>query len=45
MLEMGVAAYLGRPIYLLYPVPAIDYADEIYGMQPLILDGDLMRIG
>jgi nucleoside 2-deoxyribosyltransferase len=43
-LEMGYAFGLGKKIYLLYPVPAMDYRTEMHAMQPVVLDGDLGKI-
>jgi nucleoside 2-deoxyribosyltransferase len=43
-LEMGHAFGLGKKIYLLYPVPAMDYNVEMHAMQPIILDGDLTKL-
>jgi hypothetical protein len=45
MLEMGLALYLNKPIYLLYPIPdQLDWMDEIYGMMPVVIDWYLSRI-
>lgn len=45
MLEIGLALYLKKPIYLLYPIPTqVDWMDEIYGMMPIIIDWDLTRM-
>lgn len=43
-LEMGYAFGLGKKIYLLYPVPKMDYYTEMVAMQPIILNGDLTQI-
>lgn len=43
-LEMGFAHVLNKKIFLLNPIPAIGYADEIEAMKPVILNGDLTRI-
>ncbi|MCL4360389.1 hypothetical protein M1555_04015 [Patescibacteria group bacterium] len=43
-LEMGIAFWLGKKIFLLYPVPKMDYLTEMHAMQPVILDGDLTTI-
>lgn len=45
LMEMGVAFYLGKPIYLLNPVPEISYKEEILGMWPVVLDGNPLKIG
>ncbi|HMT00920.1 MAG TPA: hypothetical protein PKC14_01205 [Candidatus Absconditabacterales bacterium] len=45
MLEMGLATYYGKPIYLLDNVPSeIDWMDEIYGMMPSVINFDLKKI-
>ena len=44
-LEMGFAHVLRKPIYLLNPIPDMNYTDEIIAMQPIILDGSLSKIG
>lgn len=43
-LEMGLAFWLGKKIYLLNPIPAMDYKTEMHAMQPVVLNGDLSRI-
>ncbi len=44
-LEMGLAFWLGKKIFLLNPVPDMDYLTEMHAMQPIVLDGDLMKLG
>lgn len=44
-LEMGLAFWLGKKIYLLHPVPQMDYLTEMHALQPIVLDGDLAKIG
>lgn len=43
-LEMGIAFWLGKKIFLLRPVPQMDYLTEMHALQPIILDGDLTKI-
>lgn len=43
-LEMGLAFWLGKKIYLLHPVPQMDYLTEMQALQPIILNGDLINI-
>jgi len=43
-LEMGIAFYLGKKIYLMYPVPHMDYELELASMHPIELSGDLSKI-
>lgn len=47
LIEMGIALHLGKRIFLMFPVPAagtISYREEVLGMLPTILDGDLLKI-
>ncbi len=43
-LEMGFAFTLGKPIFLLNPIPENEYTQEIQGLLPIILDNDLRKI-
>ncbi|MGH7241696.1 MAG: hypothetical protein ACREGB_05360 [Candidatus Saccharimonadales bacterium] len=45
LLEMGLAFYLHKPIFILNSVDteAANY-EEVYGMAPVFLDGDLHKI-
>jgi hypothetical protein len=43
-LEMGYAYGLGKKIFLMNPVPDMNYAIEMHSMQPVVIDGDLTRI-
>ncbi len=43
-LEMHIAFLMGKLIYLYNPIPDLNYADEIIGMNPIILNGDLTMI-
>jgi hypothetical protein len=40
-LEMGFAHVLGKPIYLLNPLPEVSYKDELEAMNLQVLNGDL----
>lgn len=44
LLEMGVAFYLKKPIYLLHSIPEISYKEEILGMWPIVIDSELKDI-
>ena len=44
-LEMGYAFGLGKKIYLMNPVPRMDYAVEMHAMKPIVIHGDLGKIG
>lgn len=44
LLEMGLAFHLKKPIYLYHQIPEIDYKEEILGMKPFVIDGDLSKI-
>ena len=43
-LEMGLAFYLGKPIYLMYAIPHLGYELELASMRPIVLHGDLSKI-
>lgn len=43
-LEMGLAFYLNKKIYLLKGIPEIAYKEEILGMKPKLILGDLSQI-
>jgi len=44
-LEMGVAMWLDKPIYLYNPIPKeLSYTEEIRGMHPIVIEGDLSLI-
>jgi nucleoside 2-deoxyribosyltransferase len=43
-LEMGFAHILDKTIYLYNNIPDISYTDEINAMEPVILNGDLLKI-
>ncbi|MEI8143254.1 MAG: hypothetical protein WCG48_01400 [Candidatus Berkelbacteria bacterium] len=45
LLELGFAYVLDKPIYLLNDIPEIGYKDEILAMKPIVLNGDLGKIG
>ncbi len=45
LLEMGFAHVLNKKIFLLNQIPEMAYKDEIMGMQPIVLDGDLGKSG
>lgn len=44
LIEMGVALFLNKKIYLLNPIPDIDCREEILGMKPAVINGDLSKI-
>lgn len=41
LMEMGLAFYLKKPIFLLNPIPEIAWKEEILGMKPVVINGDL----
>jgi len=43
-LEMGYAFGLGKKIYLMNPIPEMNYSVEMYAMKPIVVDGDLGKI-
>lgn len=44
LIEMSFAHVLGKPIYLLNPIPDMIYTDELKAMKPIIINGDLSKI-
>ena len=45
LIEIGVAFFLNKPIYILNPVSSeLSYKQEIYGMKPILLNGDITVI-
>ena len=44
LIELAVAFYLKKKIFLLNPIPDLPYAEEIAGMMPVIIDKDLEKI-
>jgi diphthamide synthase subunit DPH2 len=46
LLEMGLAFYLNKPIYVLSPVSKeVSNYEEVIGMGSVIIDNDLTKIG
>lgn len=43
-LEMAIAFHEDVPIYLLNPLPKQENIDELSGMQPVVIDGDIEKI-
>ncbi len=43
-LEIGFAHVLGKPIYLLNPLPDVSYRDELEAMNLVVLNGNLSLI-
>lgn len=44
LIEIAFAHVLGKKIFLLNPIPKMDYTSEIVFMAPTVLDGDLGKI-
>jgi hypothetical protein len=45
LMEMGVAFWLNKPIYLYNPIPeGVSYFEEIIGMRPIVINGNLNLI-
>lgn len=44
LMEMAFAYQQGLEIFLFQPVPDMNYADEIFGMRPIILNGKTEKI-
>lgn len=43
-LEMGLAFWLNKKIYVLNPIPTMDYVTEMLALKPIVLSGDLAAI-
>jgi len=43
-LEMGVAFYLKKPIYLLNPIPETSIKEEVLGMKVVVINNDFSKI-
>ncbi len=43
-LEMGHAFGLGKKIFVLHPIPMMDYESEMHAMKPIVLNGDITKI-
>lgn len=43
-LEMGYAFGLGKQVYLLNPIPKMDYYTEMVAIQPIVLHGNLKKL-
>ena len=44
LMEIGLAFFLKKKIYLLNQIPELSYKEEILGVKPIILNGDLTKI-
>ena len=44
LLEMGLAFFLRKKIFLLNDIPEISYKEEILGMKPVVIKGNLEKI-
>jgi len=44
LMEMGLAMYLNKKIYLLNPIPEKACKEEILGMKPIIIANDLSKL-
>lgn len=44
LMEMAFAYNQGIEIFLFKPAPDVSYKDEILGMQPIVLDGDIQAL-
>lgn len=45
LMEMAFAYAQNLEIFLFRPIPEMSYTDEILGMKPIVLDGDIDAIG
>ncbi len=44
LMEIGFAHVLNKKIFLLNPIPQMNYTDEIEAMTPVVIEGDLSKI-
>lgn len=44
LMEMGIALYLHKIIYVLNDIPKLPYTEEIRGLKPIVLGCDLTKI-
>ncbi len=44
LMEMGLALWLKKPVYLLNSIPKMQYMEEICGLKPVVIIGDLTKI-
>lgn len=44
LLEVGLAFHLNKKIFFLNKIPELSYKEEILGMKPVVIDGDLSKI-
>lgn len=44
LIEMAFAHIKGKRNFLYFPIPTMDYTDEIVSMNPIVINGDLTRI-
>ena len=44
LLEMGLAFFLSKKIFMLNQIPDISYREEILGMKPLVIEGDFSSL-
>ena len=43
-LEIGLAYWLGKKIYLFNAIPEMDYITELHAMQPVVIGGNLAKV-
>ena len=43
-LEMGLAFHFGKKIYMMNSIPEISYKEELLGMKPIVIKGDLSKL-
>ena len=44
LMEMGLAFYLDKKLFLLNDIPETSYKEEVLGMKPLVINQDLTKI-
>ncbi len=44
LMEIGLAFFLKKKIYLLNEIPELPYKEELLGVKPIVIEGDLSKI-
>ena len=45
LIEAAIGFDRGKPVYILNPIsPDLGFKEEIYGLQPIFLNGDISKI-
>lgn len=44
LMEIGLAFFLKKKIYFLNEIPTLSYTEELLGMNPIVLNGDISKL-